>query len=977
MSENSKAAPLHRGGPTEAKTYAPILPDPDRGINGLPTTWVLTPTQGKRPYRANWQSEPPLAREFIAGELASGAATGYGVRLGPVSGGLLAVDVDGGAAHQLLKEWGDLPPTATVTSGWHPHRYCLFFVVPSDRWEGLRSRKMQTGVREPGWDGKEKPADLEIRWDGGQQIVWGGHPSGSEYRWVRHPSEGIATAPDWLLDRLNADRPTPALSLQQIKTDIEWAREYLAAIDPRKADVYGDWLAVGMALKGVSPALKNDWIEWSKKSPAYDGKHIDDWDRPTFKADPHGLAKLGAWAKENGWRGSRGTITKLEVLHIGTSQNSKQPSVPLTALVNGLIEEGKSGAQLQEAILEIASISGRASNDIWRLYNARLDELDRQEQQPQIMAEIARLGAARDESIPIESCLPNQLAAAIYDRAALMNDSPESMFLCLLAGISSLQNPATRLRISKGFSVSPGIWVCLHGETGSMKTPIMKLMALDPLKRLASESRREHEAALSEWQRRKNLAKKNEDEFTDEPPQRHDVIATTGTYEGCLKSLRSGRGLLYAQDELTAFHEYATRNGRMGEVLSLWNGDALHKKLAGKTADDGSEIGRYLDVEATLFSVLGGIQPGVLKTFIEKGDDNGFWARFLFCHVRRTRKKFDLELDDLDDPSEDPTSLEGMLKALYQHAKTLGGTPAICRLSDAAARLFVAYVAELDDRLDNEALPAPLRGSIDKVAGYLGRVALTLQFLWACWHQNFAVPRFIEADCMAAAIAIMRFHLAQAELIYAENQAGGTQSLPWEIQKILEISQGRPINATAIKAACSYFRQKKASEIRGLLDQAVELGLGVISGAGRMAKFFPKIQTNQTNHLLTRNKLLPNQGGRSQDHGISRDSTIVVSQNNQNNQNNQPSVRPPTALPPHGEGASPRTPQPAGASHGVPPGRWVAHPCKPGRWLVDEVAGSHVRVIGEVQLLRGVMHGEWLPINEIEPLPGGGEAAEC
>lgn len=69
-------------------------------IQDLPHGWQLTPLgkckpsgeiDFKAPYRHSWQNED-LDREFIEQEIASGKATGYGLRLGIPSGGTLAIE---------------------------------------------------------------------------------------------------------------------------------------------------------------------------------------------------------------------------------------------------------------------------------------------------------------------------------------------------------------------------------------------------------------------------------------------------------------------------------------------------------------------------------------------------------------------------------------------------------------------------------------------------------------------------------------------------------------------------------------------------------------------------------------------------------------------------------------------------------------------------------------------------------------------
>lgn len=82
------------------------------------------------------------------------------------------------------------------------------------------------------------------------------------------------------------------------------ARHYLSFIKPGRADDYGVWISVGMALKTVSDELFVDWVDWSSRHGAFKGsddcyKH---WRGSSFtrKDSEHELAKLGKWSIEDG-----------------------------------------------------------------------------------------------------------------------------------------------------------------------------------------------------------------------------------------------------------------------------------------------------------------------------------------------------------------------------------------------------------------------------------------------------------------------------------------------------------------------------------------------------------------------------------------------------------------------------------------------------------------------------------------------------
>ncbi|MEB3312505.1 MAG: bifunctional DNA primase/polymerase, partial [Snowella sp.] len=101
-------------------------------LSPIPEIWALTPVKDKRPLRPDWQHEVPISRHLLLELLEKGQElksskgkiwhchwTGVGLRLGTISGGLLAIDADGERAETKLQEMSnqDLPTTISWTSG--------------------------------------------------------------------------------------------------------------------------------------------------------------------------------------------------------------------------------------------------------------------------------------------------------------------------------------------------------------------------------------------------------------------------------------------------------------------------------------------------------------------------------------------------------------------------------------------------------------------------------------------------------------------------------------------------------------------------------------------------------------------------------------------------------------------------------------------------------------------------------------------
>ena len=190
-------------------------------IDKVPSGWALTPIQDKAPYRHEWQLEEPVSRADIKQLILKGHKpkhweqekhsidwihdSGYGLRTGDVSGGLLAVDIDGNSletdAEKLLQHMsgGHIPHTIQWTSG-KPGRRQLLFQIPDEYRERLREFTNQA-INE--WSGFHSQDKIDFRYNRKHSGLAGSrHPETGFYRWIVAPAEdgaNVAVAPDWLL----------------------------------------------------------------------------------------------------------------------------------------------------------------------------------------------------------------------------------------------------------------------------------------------------------------------------------------------------------------------------------------------------------------------------------------------------------------------------------------------------------------------------------------------------------------------------------------------------------------------------------------------------------------------------------------------------------------------------------------------------------------------------------------------------------
>lgn len=182
----------------------------------IPSEWQLTLLYGKKPTRLGWQNEDPLDREELEDIILNGEAktakktgksfslypTGFGLLTGDVSGGVIAIDVDGRSAQKILDavSKGDLPKTVSWTSG-KDGRYQFPYQIPPEHRAKLENF---TRIALKEYEGVEADSDeqLEVRYNKCQSALPPSiHPKTGEYKWIDSPENTeVAIAPQWLID---------------------------------------------------------------------------------------------------------------------------------------------------------------------------------------------------------------------------------------------------------------------------------------------------------------------------------------------------------------------------------------------------------------------------------------------------------------------------------------------------------------------------------------------------------------------------------------------------------------------------------------------------------------------------------------------------------------------------------------------------------------------------------------------------------
>jgi putative DNA primase/helicase len=219
----------------------------------------------------------------------------------------------------------------------------------------------------------------------------------------------------------------------------------------------------------------------------------------------------------------------------------------------------------------------------------------------------------------------------IAERMQVPLDYPAIVMVLCLAGVVNRRATIQPKANDTGWIVVPNLWGGLIAPPGFLKSPVIQA-ATRTLVQIQTDWRLKHEESLKDYalakeqselrrtawrQQFTQSAKKNKPapkrpEDEPEEPTLRRLIVNDATFEALHRTMNENpAGILVIRDELTGWWSTLDRAGREGErafSLQAWNGDTGH------TID---RIGRgTIHVPACCMSMLGGIQPGKLRSYL-------------------------------------------------------------------------------------------------------------------------------------------------------------------------------------------------------------------------------------------------------------------------------------------------------------------------------------------------------------------------
>ncbi|MGI2906798.1 DUF3987 domain-containing protein [Tolypothrix sp. VBCCA 56010] len=740
-------------------------------LTNIPETWALTPVKGdKRPYRKDWQKEAPLSRDTIAAEIKSARAKGYGIRTGEISGGILAIDVDGNAAEALLQKVadGDLPDTVIFTSG-KPGRRQLLYLVPEEYWGIIKTIKLKTGVK--GDDGNEQ--QLEIRWNGCQSVLPPSvHPQTGNYYWVRSPIDvEVTQCPMWVIELMLNYQPQqkePQIQQSPLRenyftsqerwTNMNWAISYLNALHPSRADDYDTWLKVGMALKSVDEFLLSEWDNWSKQSSKYKpGSCQQKWD--SFKSSGINIGSIAHWAKEDGWVNPFSTDYQQRPINANENRSvtgdsdtfgdtSNPHSTRFTAIVTSvteILDLGFTDYEEQQLLEDVWANSELSKGAFWKLVSSQKNKIDTL--QPEDELKLNSLINWHNAKLDFKKALPSMADDLEHD-AKVLGIDPIVLWQPLFAAVMSLVGKKVKLDMQS--HMIPAIaWTMTVMESGGGKTRADNVI-LAPIRKLQSRARSKFLAEMKEFE---NPSKKLEEgEERPTRPVEEKYLFEVATIQAVMRraSEQPGkRGQLWARDEIGGLFKSLGQFGS-GEnegkecLLKMWDGDGVQ-------VDRVHQEDSYV-IDQTAISVNGGMQPGIYRDiFKDPNDSQGLTARMLIANPKPLKPKRVKGYCDLSDK----------LPTLYDWLINLPET--VIKPSRAADRYYDNLYNQIGEQAFETSQPA-IRAWMYKLPANLLRIALALHFI-ECYHDRNRDFEELQKDTLQRAVLFAQYYRSAFHII--------------------------------------------------------------------------------------------------------------------------------------------------------------------------------------------------------------------
>lgn len=231
--------------------------------------------------------------------------------------------------------------------------------------------------------------------------------------------------------------------------------------------------------------------------------------------------------------------------------------------------------------------------------------------------------------------LPPLIERFAFESAAQMGTDPAGFAMSALAACSVAIRDGIELKPKQheNWTESARIWVMLIGTPSTRKSPMIA-RTVARIKKLDANMLYSANKALADWQ--DNGGPKSGEPRPKTPRLRIEDATTESAQETCKDS---PDGIMVLQDELTGFfgriEKYGGKSG--GADRSFW----LQAYGGGQYAVNRIGRGSFL-IDNLSVTMLGGIQPGPLRSLVAEAQDDGLIQRFIPVLLQKAQRDRDV-----------------------------------------------------------------------------------------------------------------------------------------------------------------------------------------------------------------------------------------------------------------------------------------------------------------------------------------------
>jgi hypothetical protein len=311
--------------------------------------------------------------------------------------------------------------------------------------------------------------------------------------------------------------------------------------------------------------------------------------------------------------------------------------------------------------------------------------------------------------------LPKIIEDFARERSDIMGADPAGLALAALAVCAAAIPDRITLQVKKrdpAWKESARLWVALIAPPSGKKSPIMS-EAARPLKRLDAEM---FAVYLSEKAKYDELSK--EEKKTATAPRQVRLRIEDTTIEAVQEVFKDSHdGVLCLQDELSgwfgAMDKYTSGRGAAKDRafwLQAYNGGSYAVNRIGR----GAAL-----IHNNGISVLGGIQPALLRQIVEGSVDDGLIQRLLPIVLQRGYESKD----------QDPEGAVGLYACLIERlGSRTSSTPVLVHFEDGGYAIRQRLEGKHLDLMSCETINPKLAAHIGKYDGIFARLCL----IWHC-----------------------------------------------------------------------------------------------------------------------------------------------------------------------------------------------------------------------------------------------------